>query len=221
VIVADRRGRAAELHRIDWSGVTGIEVWSCRAEPGALVLGSAARGLVVDEALAEAEGLDVVTRGSGGGAVLLEPQRAAWVDVVVSRGDPWWVDDVARSMVCLGEVWVAALGSLGIEARVHTEAMACGALGPAVCFGGVGPGEVTVAGAKAVGIAQRRTRHGARFQCIWYRNHDAGLLADLLAPSIDLAVTRSALAGAVAELDLDPDTVLEAVVDQLGRLSTD
>jgi hypothetical protein len=36
---------------------------------------------------------------------------------------------------------------------------------PMVCFAGLGPGEVTVDGAKVVGISQRRTRVGALFQC--------------------------------------------------------
>jgi lipoate-protein ligase A len=34
-----------------------------------------------------------------------------------------------------------------------------------VCFAGLGPGEVSVNGRKVVGISQRRSRQGARFQC--------------------------------------------------------
>ena len=43
--------------------------------------------------------------------------------------------------------------------------MACTGWCPLVCFAGVGPGEVLAGGRKLVGISQRRTRAGARFQC--------------------------------------------------------
>ncbi|HEX2382259.1 MAG TPA: hypothetical protein VHI95_06460, partial [Acidimicrobiales bacterium] len=48
------------------------------------------------------------------------------------------------------------------------------------CFAGLGPGEVTIGGRKAVGISQRRTRAGARFQCVAYERWDPSQLADLL-----------------------------------------
>ena len=35
-----------------------------------------------------------------------------------------------------------------------------------VCFAGVGTGEVSVGDRKLVGLSQRRTRTGARFQCL-------------------------------------------------------
>ncbi len=49
-----------------------------------------------------------------------------------------------------------------------------------VCFAGLGPGEVTVDGRKLVGISQRRTRAGARFQCAVYSRHDSAVLPALL-----------------------------------------
>jgi hypothetical protein len=50
-----------------------------------------------------------------------------------------------------------------------------------VCFAGWGPGEVGVDGRKAVGVASRRSRAGARFQCGLGRSWDPEPLLDLLA----------------------------------------
>jgi lipoate-protein ligase A len=50
-----------------------------------------------------------------------------------------------------------------------------------LCFGGLGPGEVTVDGAKLVGISQRRTRAGARFQMAIHRRFEIADLADVWA----------------------------------------
>ena len=124
-----------------------------------LVLGSAQRGVEV------ATGIDVVRRRSGGGAVLLRPGGVLWVDVLVPRGDVLWEEDIARSTWWLGGVWAAALADLGVDAVVHRGPMEPGRWGAMVCFAGIGPGEVLVAGRKSVGVSQRRDRSGARFQC--------------------------------------------------------
>ena len=124
-----------------------------------LVLGSAQRGVEV------ATGIDVVRRRSGGGAVRLRPGGVLWVDVLVPRGDVLWEEDIARSTWWLGEVWAAALADLGVDAVVHRGPMEPGRWGAMVCFAGIGPGEVLVAGRKSVGVSQRRDRSGARFQC--------------------------------------------------------
>ena len=90
--------------------------------------------------------------------------------MLVPRDDRRWVDDVGRSFTWLGDAWVAALGELGVGgARVHAGALQCGRFGKQVCFAGIGPGEVTVDGVKLVGLSQRRTRAGARFQCVVHR----------------------------------------------------
>ena len=51
-----------------------------------------------------------------------------------------------------------------------------------ICFAGVGPGEVLLDGRKVVGISQRRTRVGARFQCVVLRTWDPSELARIFAP---------------------------------------
>jgi hypothetical protein len=50
-----------------------------------------------------------------------------------------------------------------------------------VCFAGTAPGEVLLDGVKLVGLSQRRTRRGARFQCAINRRFDGELLVELLA----------------------------------------
>ena len=62
-----------------------------------------------------------------------------------------------------------------------------------VCFAGLGPGEVTVDGRKVVGISQRRTRAGARFQCAALRRWDPGALAALV--GVDPAALEDVAAG--------------------------
>lgn len=116
-----------------------------------------------------------VRRRSGGGAVWLRPDDPLWVDVVVPRGDALWDDDVGRAFWWLGDVWVEALGAVGVDdAAVHRGGLCVTRWSRHVCFGGLGSGEVVVRdGRKVVGLSQRRTRAGALFQCAVYGVWDA------------------------------------------------
>lgn len=144
----------------------GREVWTCAATGPALVLGSAQRDDVVDRAACAAAGIEVVRRRSGGGAVLVEPARLLWVDVLLPAGDPLWDPDVGRAFHWVGDTWAAALADQGATATVHRGGLQRSRWSDLVCFAGLGPGEVTDdVGTKVVGISQRRTRAGARFQC--------------------------------------------------------
>ena len=64
-----------------------------------LVLGSTQPESDVDGRVANALGVDVVRRRSGGGAVLLMPGEFVWLDLVIPAGDPLWLDDVGKAMV--------------------------------------------------------------------------------------------------------------------------
>jgi len=150
----------------------------------ALALGSAQSIEDVDLEVAKRLDVDVFNRQSGGGAVLLDPGAQLWIDVVIGRSDSLWQDDVSLASQWLGDAWVTALHSVGIEGVVHRGTMVTNALSPVVCFAGLAAGEVTVDGAKVVGISQRRTRAGARFQCSVPLHWDATRHADLLAPGI-------------------------------------
>lgn len=158
-------GTAATFHGRDVADTSGRRVWVHDLTAPALVLGSTQTPDVVHRAAVEAAGIEVVRRRSGGGAVLVEPGGVVWVDVVVPAGDPLWDDDVGRAFAWLGEAWAAALARVGVPgAAVHRGGLVTTPWSRLVCFGGLGPGEVAVAGAKVVGLAQRRTRDAAWFQ---------------------------------------------------------
>ena len=115
------------------------------------------------------------------------PGDHVWFDVVVPRDDPLWDDDVRRAGWWLGEAWASAVIDRGQQpgldsVSVHRSGVSDRALGRIACFAAVGPGEVLVAGRKAVGVSQRRTRDGARFQCTAMTTWD---------PQATLSVIRS------------------------------
>jgi lipoate-protein ligase A len=178
----------------------------------ALVLGSTQRDDVVDHRAAREDGIDVVRRRSGGGAVLLVPGEHVWVDVAIGRDDPRWTDDVSASTGWLGEAWADALAPMvGERLVVHTGPMVRDEVSDLVCFAGLAPGEVTAAGAKVVGISQRRTRAGARWQCVALRRWDPAdhtrLLPGLSVDGISAVPVRP--------LDAAPDAIATAIESRL------
>lgn len=219
------RGAAAAHHGLDVPDPARRSVWAFELDGPALVIGSTQWEGDVDHGASDALGVEVVRRRSGGGAVLLEPGQVAWIDVVVPRGDALWHDDVAVAAEWLGEAWVSALGDLGVaDGSVHRGGLACGMLGSVVCFGGTGPGEVLVGGRKVVGVSQRRTRAGARFQCSVPLRWDPARHAALLGPGVvrlhpgaDLVEVRAMLdAVAVHPLEgVAAGEVLDALVAHL------
>lgn len=163
--VEEIEGTPASLHERDLPEATTRRVWVHRPRGAALVLGSTQPDEVVDRSATRAAGVDVVRRRSGGGAVLVEPRGVVWVDVVLPTGDPLWDDDVGRAFTWVGRTWATALDRLGVSgALVHTGGLVTTPWSRLVCFGGLGPGEVSIEGTKVVGLAQRRTRRGAWFQ---------------------------------------------------------
>ena len=205
-------GSAADFHARTIGEDPAPEVWVFDVASPALVLGSAQRGDgVADDVACAAAGVEVVRRRSGGGAVLLVPGEVTWFDVVVPAADLHAAgvgDDVGRSMTWIGGHVAAALAGLGVAADVHTGGMlACSAWCPLVCFAGIGPGEVLVGGVKLVGISQRRTRAGARFQCAVHIVWSPDSLAPLLA-----AHPPAAELPPVATLAIDIATVLPVAV---------
>lgn len=207
--VARACGEAGHLHGPELPRPLTRTVRILSADRPALVLGSTQPASIVDHAAASRAGVDVVRRHSGGAAVLLRPSEALWVDIWIPRLDPLWDDDVGRAAHWLGQAWVAALATTGLAARVHRGPMWRGAWAAVACFGGLGPGEVTVSGRKVVGIAQRRTRDGARFQCVVLARWEPDALLSLLvmAPgarrtaAAELAATAAAVPVSLARLE--------------------
>jgi len=161
-----------------------------------------------------------VPRDSGGGAVLLVPGEHVWIDVVVPRGDPLWDDDVGRSALWLGQIWADAVDDLGVGgAVVQTGPMVRAEQGRHVCFAGLAAGEVAVDGAKLVGISQRRTRIGARFQCLALRAWDIEMLLELLhdatgGPPLKGPASVALRESRVATLDAPVGEIEEAVTSR-------
>lgn len=176
-------------------------VWLLEPIAPAVALGSAQRfaGAGTDAHGIDAHGIEVMVRRSGGGAVMLEPGVSLWMDVVLPRHDPLWDDDVSRSAHWLGQAWVQALASLGVGAAVHDGPIDRHALARAACFAGLGAGEVVHGGRKVVGISQRRTRDGARFQCVAYTaTPNTDLLVDVLADVVGDGLATADLAEVLA-----------------------
>ncbi len=151
-----------------------------------VVLGSTQKSSVVDAGRATRNGVAIVRRRSGGGAVLLLPGAQIWADLWVPRGDPLWSAEPGASAVVAGEWWARALGAPGTPAapgalRVQRGAPAPGSGSALVCFAGVGPGEVTCGGRKVVGLAQWRSREGVLVHGCAYRRWHPAPLVDLLA----------------------------------------
>lgn len=187
-----------------------------RVERAALVLGSTQPEADADRIALEAGGVELVRRRSGGGAVLLVPDDTLWIDVELPRHDPLWDDDVGRAFHWIGALWTAALADLGVGAAIHAGPVLETRWSRWVCFGGLGPGEVTVGGRKLVGISQRRTRDGARFQCVLHRRWDPVPILDLLAlDEGERMAARADLAAAGAGVDVDEGEVVAALVGQL------
>lgn len=226
-------GPASELHRRPWPDPVKRTVWVLRVERPALVLGSTQTPDVVDRDAAARAGVEVVQRRSGGGAVLLVPGESTWVDLVIPSTDPLWEPDVGRAFHWLGALWRSALttpgGALahGVEVNVHRGPLMRNRWSGLVCFAGLGAGEVTVRqlasvpGAsgppkKLVGLSQRRTRHGARFQAIVHHRWDpAAVLALLRLDPLARRQGERDLAGAVATWGGDPERLLALLLQRL------
>ncbi|HAM02913.1 MAG TPA: hypothetical protein DCQ30_11920 [Acidimicrobiaceae bacterium] len=152
--------------------------------------------------------------------MMVGPGAQLWLEAWIPRGDALWDDDVVRGAYWLGELWATALTTLGADPVVHRARATRTEWSPLVCFAGIGPGEVTVAAKKVVGLSQRRTSAGARLQTVAALRWDLDqLLAlfDLSATDRDRA--RADLAHRAAGLSAlgTVEVLWAAVVDNLPR----
>ena len=209
----DWTGTAADFHAMELPYERAL--WWCNVESPTVILGSTQLVDDVDQNSADESGVLVSRRRSGGGAVFVHPSDTVWIDITISRDDPLWKDDVAQSMLWLGEFFVKAL-SPWVQANVYRDSFSTGVDGRVVCFSSSSPGEVFVGTNKLVGISQRRGREGARFQCVLYRHWRPGEWSQIFASSD----VRSRVADiAVATLDIPAQTLVNAVSQQLSGLS--
>ena len=123
--------------------------------------------------------LEVVRRRGGGGAVLLEPGRAIWIDLWLPSSLQHG-DDVRGLLDHAGELFAAALDAVGIKGLERYDADD-GVARQVACFAGLGHGELIDAqGRKLLGLTAWRCREGALVQSVAYR-HRGPELAALLA----------------------------------------
>lgn len=232
--VEQSRGPAGPFHVRTFDHLTGPTLWVHAVDAPALVLGSTTDASLVDSVGAARLGIEVCRRRSGGGLVLVEPDSSCWIDVLIPRDAALrspttpWDDDVNRSFAWVGELWRDALADRGLTGlRVWDGPLTNTEAGSALCFAGIGPGEVIGADpggndAKVVGLSQRRTRWGARFQGLyvqrWSPERLASVVDDERLPS---SVRISALSYGAAAVTPggtapSPDDVRSAVVERLG-----
>lgn len=149
--LSDYVGTARQFHAMDLDWQRGV--WLCRPTDTALVLGSAQDESDIDQERAQLDGIDIVRRRSGGGAVYLSSASAVWIDVVITRGDAHWVDDVSQSALWLGHAWCAVLEQFGIaDLEVYNASMLKSVVSRSVCFAGMASGRFFRAGAKSWGL---------------------------------------------------------------------
>lgn len=193
-----------------------------RATDTALVLGRGQRREVVRDTR-----LAVVGRFSGGGAVLMDPGLLC-LDVLLPAGHAWLDGELARPFELVGDAWAHALRELGIQdvtvhrapAQRHLRGTQRQRLLAAVCYATLGRGEVTAAGRKLVGLAQRRRRPGALIQCGLLRQWRPGPLLQALGAAPDDADVVQAATGLDELLSPPPGDghVMSAVQDALERV---
>jgi len=200
--VETRRETVAELHAPDVPDAPTPTIWLMDPIDTALVLGSRQRDLVISPDELAARGLSLVHRRSGGGAVLIDASTR-WVDVLVPAAGPAWGGDLTEAFRVVGKHWQRAFSSHGIETRVWNDRPTSGDFSEAVCFAGMGWGELALVDSpgvatsaprglgaaalsgttKVLGLSQRRTRWGTRLQClIVNRDHTQDVAAILGRP---------------------------------------
>lgn len=223
-LLADERGSAATLHAASEAaldeGDPRRRVRVLRASAPALVVGSNQSEAVFDPAAIAAAGLEVARRRSGGSAVIVGPGEVLWVDFVLPAGDRLADADVGRAAWWVGEVWAGALSTAGVadDAEVWKGPMRRTAWSDAVCFAGLGAGEVTIGARKVVGVAQRRRIGATLFQTAALLRWEPSRYVDLLRaapPGADPAgLSDSAQAiGAGTE-----EPIVAALLEQLALL---
>jgi lipoate-protein ligase A len=213
VDVVIEQGLASAFHARDLPEVARTTVWWFEVTRPALVLGSSQPMAHVDSDACARAGVEVVRRRSGGAAVLVRPGEMHWVDVIVPAGHPRWSDDVGRAGRWIGEAWQRAAAAVGVAgAMVYDGPMRHDSWSRHVCFAGLAAGEVLLGEAKLVGVSQRRSRHGARFQCAWHRRWDPDALVGLLA---EPRPSAGEIRGVVAAAEVDAAALRTALVAEL------
>lgn len=158
----------------------------------------------------------VVSRFSGGGAVLMDDGLLS-LDVIVPADHPLLAGELSAPFLRIGSAWAEALSALGVpDVAMHRAASTTPRRGSdrqrllaAICYATLGRGEITSSGRKIVGLAQRRRRPGALIQCGLLRRWQPQPLLRALGAAADDAQILGAAAGID---DFLPDPPADAIV---------
>lgn len=179
-------GLASEFHANPMQYVDQRTVHFLEVSRSALVLGSSQDPSQIDIEVLKRLDAELVVRRSGGGAVYLSPANQLWIDISIPKGDRLYTDDLRRSFLPIGSVFLEMLARVSsLDFQMHGGPLVGGELGRAICFAGIGPGEITIEGAKVVGISQRRTQKGAVFQCTLYLHYPLKVMEEVMSEVLD------------------------------------
>ncbi len=108
----------------------------------------------VDVEVCRKLGIDVVRRLTGGRAVLHDKELT--YSVVCPENDPRFPDSILGTYKIISSCLISGLSSLGLDASLTPFVKKGGKNAPSACFSSPSYYEITVAGNKLVGSAQRR-----------------------------------------------------------------
>lgn len=153
----------------------------------ALVLGNGQQPSIVKREAAQAAGVQVFRRTSGGTAVVADATLLS-LDVVLPPNSPLATSDVVRAYAWMGRVWEEALRELGVAKARALPIEETRAIPPLpksdplrlACYGTLSPWEVVVGKRKVVGLCQVRRKPGALYQVGVYLHFDPKALPALL-----------------------------------------
>jgi len=163
-----------------------------------LILGAGQLQADVDRTACDVAGVLVIKRHTGGTSVYADPSLLG-LDVALPPGHPLVLSDVVESYRWMGEVWIRALGLLGVLGRLvcirdaRTQPRPSAAVESILrlaCFGSVSPYEVVVDGRKLVGLSQVRRAGRTLVQAGIYLNFEAATLTRLLMVGDRAVATR-------------------------------
>ena len=186
---------AHEANLDEWRKPT---IWGIEPRDTCLVLGKSQRGRsFLNLGYLEGESINLTVRQSGGGAVLVSPKDMLWVDIFVPKESKFWVADIAKASIWIGGIWRDALKRLDIECFLFDEKFVRSEASDLICFVGRAPGELFVDDRKILGISQRRSKFGTRFQCAliinWEPEHMIAAYSSAPIPNLDKLISSAGI----------------------------
>tara|TARA_B100001250_G_scaffold362589_1_gene341382 strand:+ start:154 stop:846 length:693 start_codon:yes stop_codon:yes gene_type:complete len=186
---------AHEANLEEWRKPT---IWIIEPKDSCLVLGKSQRGRpFLDLGYLKEQSINLAARQSGGGAVLVSPEDMLWVDVFVPKESKFWIADIAEASIWIGGIWRNALKRLDIECFLFDEKFSRSEASDLICFLGRAPGELFIDNRKILGISQRRSKFGTRFQCAliinWKPEHMVAAYSGAPIPNLDKLISYAGI----------------------------